>query len=144
MNKFKKQEVNFSNIQEFYGSAVKKFVKAKKILMVDEETAYQVFYESMLKASLALMLSYGQRPRSLPGHHVNIIEFSAKKLGRNYLEIINTFDKMRRKRNQMIYEADIEITESEAKNALKTAEEYLAIISKHVNSNNPQLELKFK
>lgn len=143
MRKFKIQDVSFANIIKFFNSSVKKFKKAEKVLPIDEETAYQMFYEAMLKASLALMLSYGFRPRSLPGHHVNIIEFSTKKLGNHYAYIMNTFNKMRRKRNQVIYEADVEITEKEANNALKTAKEYLLIIKKHINSNNPQLNLKF-
>ena len=143
MKRFKTQDISFSNIVKFFNSAVKKFSKAKRVLSLDEETAYQMFYEAMLKASLALMLSYGIRPRSLPGHHVNIIEFNAKKLGPQYDQIMNTFDKMRRKRNRVIYEADMEITESEAKNARKTAEKFLLIIKKHINSNNPQLNLKF-
>lgn len=143
MRKFKIQDISFANIIKFFNSSVKKFKKAEKVLQIDEEAAYQMFYESMLKASLALMLSYGFRPRSLPGHHVNIIEFSAKKLGNHYAYIMNTFNKMRRKRNQVIYEADIEITEKEANNALETAKEYLLIIKKHINSNNPQLNLKF-
>lgn len=143
MKKYKIQEINFDNIIKFFNSAIKKFKKAEKVLPIDEEGAYQMFYEAMLKASLALMLSYGVRPRSLPGHHLNIIEFSAKKLGGNFAYLMNTFDKMRRKRNQVIYEADIVITEKEADNALKTAREYLNVIKKHINSNNPQLNLKF-
>lgn len=143
MKKYKYQNVSFTNIIKYFSSAVNKFFKAKKVLAVDEETAYQMFYETMLKASLVLMLSYGYRPRSLPGHHLNIIEFSANKLGKDYAGIINTFNKMRRRRNQSIYNIDIEISETDAKYALKAAEEYLKIIKEHISENNPQLKLKF-
>jgi uncharacterized protein (UPF0332 family) len=83
------------------------------------------------------------RPRSLPGHHLNIIEFCGKKLGQEYKDIVNSFDKMRRKRNQAIYQPIAIITETEAKNGLKTAEEYLLVIKERLNDNNPQLNLKF-
>lgn len=98
MQKYKKQEIDFPNIIKFFNRAVKKSVNAKKILTFNEEAAYQAAYEAMLKASLALMLSYGFRPRSLPGHHVVIIEFSSQKLGKGYRRLIDTFDQMRRKR----------------------------------------------
>jgi uncharacterized protein (UPF0332 family) len=144
MKKVRQEEINFTNINKFFHNAVKKFYKAKKVLLFDEETAYQMFYESMLKASLALMLSYGTRPRSLPGHHIVIIEYTTNKLGKKYLETMNLFDRMRRKRNKMIYEADIGITKTEAITALKITEEYLTIIRNHINKNNPQLKLNFK
>lgn len=143
IKRYKKQNVDFDNIVRFFNSAQKKFRSAKKIIRLDEESAYKVAYEAMLQASLALMLSYGTRPRSLPGHHVAIIEFSARKIGKEYTRLIDTFDKMRRKRNQSVYEADIEITASEARNALVAAEKYLKIIRQHINKNNPQLRLKF-
>ncbi len=143
MKKYKQQNTNFPSIINFFNGATKKFYKAKKILTLDEETAYQMFYEAMLKASLALMLSYGLRPRSLPGHHQNIIGFCGKKLGQEFKDIVNSFDKMRRKRNQAIYQPIAIITETEAKNSLKTAEEYLLVIKEHLNDNNPQLNLKF-
>ena len=34
----------------------------------------------MIKGSLALMLSHGQRPRKQLGHHIAIIEFAQKNL----------------------------------------------------------------
>lgn len=42
--------------------------RPKKTLTIDEEAAYQLAYEAMLKGSLGFMLSFGVRPRSLPGH----------------------------------------------------------------------------
>jgi uncharacterized protein (UPF0332 family) len=142
IEKYKILKADKTTIGKFYSSALKKFVKAKKVLCFDEETAYQMFYEAMLKASLALMLSYGLRPRGLPGHHINIIEFCEKKLGKEYENLLNSFDKMRRKRNQAIYQPMVVITETEAKNALEVAEKYLLIIKKRINKDNPQLSLR--
>jgi hypothetical protein len=39
----------------------------RKALDIDTEAAYEIAYEGMIKSSLALMLSYGERPRSQPG-----------------------------------------------------------------------------
>jgi hypothetical protein len=53
----------------------------------------------MLKASLALMLSHGQRPRVQLGHHIAIIEFAQKHLDPTLAPTFALFDRMRRKRN---------------------------------------------
>lgn len=64
----------------FLLDARKKAVAARKILALDEETAYQTAYQAMIKAGLALMLSHGQRPRVQLGHHVAVIEFAERNL----------------------------------------------------------------
>lgn len=102
---------------------------------------YQLAYEAMLKASLGLMLSYEYRPRSLPGRHKIIIEFAGKKLGQEFNELIKKFDRMRRKRNQVIYEPLLFISKTEALDSIKTAKKYLKIIEKEIQKKNPQKKL---
>jgi uncharacterized protein (UPF0332 family) len=79
----------------------------------------------MLKASLGFMLSFGVRPRSLPGHHMVIIEFAEENLGTEFRNLIALFKRMRRKRHQAIYDVTGLISRLEAEQALATAEEYL-------------------
>jgi hypothetical protein len=67
-------------VKVFLADAHKKAAAAQKNLDIDAETAYQIAYEAMLKASIALMLSHGQRPRVQLGHHIAIIEFAQKHL----------------------------------------------------------------
>jgi hypothetical protein len=61
-------------------SLLKEYINAaaaRKNLAIDAETAYEIAYEAMIKGSLALMLSHGQRPRKQLGHHhIAIIEFA--------------------------------------------------------------------
>jgi hypothetical protein len=71
--------------------------------VVDPETAYQIAYEAMIKASLALMLSHGQRPRKQLGHHIAIIEFAQRHLPGASAGTFARFDRMRRKRNNAFY-----------------------------------------
>ncbi len=51
----------------------------------------------MIKGSLALMLSHGQRPRKQLGHHIAIIEFAQKHLPAIKPDTFSLFDRMRRK-----------------------------------------------
>jgi uncharacterized protein (UPF0332 family) len=66
-SRFKKQPSHPGQIKGHLSGAKKKLVAALKVLEIDEESAYQLAYEAMLKASLALILRDGIRPRSIPG-----------------------------------------------------------------------------
>lgn len=90
----------------------------------------------MLKASLALMLSHGQRPRVQLGHHIAIIEFVQKHLDPTLAPTFALFGRMRRKRNDAFYDIAL-ISDTEAKEAVATAEEYLKIIAKDINARIP-------
>lgn len=127
MARTKPQPVNQKQIKLFLADARKKAVTARKNLAIDAETAYQISYQAMLKASLALMLSHGQRPRVQLGHHVAIIEFAQKHLDPGLVATFALFDRMRRKRNDAFYDIAL-ITDAEAENAVKTAEEYLQAV----------------
>jgi uncharacterized protein (UPF0332 family) len=125
MRKLKAQPVDWPQIRRFLEGAAKKLNTARRILDIDEEASFQQAYEGMLKASLALMLAHGLRPRSIPGHHVAIIEFVEKKLGKDSRHLIELFDRMRRKRNQALYDVKGFVSKQDAEQALETAAEYL-------------------
>jgi len=135
------EKINFEQIKGFMDSASEKIGKAKKILSVDEQIAFQAAYDAMLRVSLAFMLSFGKRARNGVGHHKIIIDFVSKKLGSEYKNIIRTFDLMRRKRNEAIYEPISSISEKEAKESLVVASKYLQIISKEISRRHPQAKL---
>lgn len=141
MKKLKRQNVDFAQIGRFIASAEKKLAAAKKTLTIDEEACYQLAYEAMLKASLGFMLSFGLRPRSLPGHHVAIIEFAEEHLGREFKSLIAMFNRMRRKRHEAIYDVTGLISTHEAKESLETAEKYIRAIKEEVQKRNPQAKL---
>ncbi|MCI0622779.1 MAG: HEPN domain-containing protein [Acidobacteria bacterium] len=141
MKKLKPQRTDFEQISQYLAGAEKKLASAKKILSVDEEAAYQLAYEAMLKGSLGFMLSHGVRPRSLPGHHVTIIEFAEKHLGTEFKDLISMFNRMRRKRHDTIYQVSAFISQKEAEDALATAGKYLAAIRHAMQQRNPQMKL---
>jgi uncharacterized protein (UPF0332 family) len=115
-------------VKEFLADAEKKAVAARKNLVIDEETAYQTAYQAVLKASLALMLSHGQRPRVQLGHHIAILEFAQKHLDPALAPTFDLFDRMRRKRNVAFYDIAL-IGEVEADEAVAAAEAYMPIVA---------------
>jgi uncharacterized protein (UPF0332 family) len=128
MNKTKPQTLNERQVRMFPADAEKRAAAARKNLAIDSGTAYQVAYEAMIKASLALMLSHSQRPRKQLGHHIAIIEFAQKNLPGCQAEVFTLFDRMRRKRNDAFYDIAI-VSDTEASDAVATAEAYLHAIT---------------
>jgi uncharacterized protein (UPF0332 family) len=141
MRKLKRQQIDFKQVGRFLAGAEKKLAAARKTFSIDEEATYQIAYEAMLKASLGFMLSFGFRPRSLPGHHVTIIEFAEKNHGKEFKSLISMFNRMRRKRHEAIYDVTGLISSREVADALDTAERYIKAIRDEVQKQNPQAKL---
>jgi uncharacterized protein (UPF0332 family) len=136
MTTTKPQKIDPKQVRQFLADAGKKAVAARKNLVIDEETAYQTAYQAMLKASLALMLSHGQRPRVQLGHHVAIIEFAQKRLDPSHAAFFALFDRMRRKRNEAFYDIAI-IGGVEAEDAVVAVEKYVQIIAADIQRRKP-------
>lgn len=136
MNKSKPQRVNASQVEHFLADARKRAIAAKKNLAIDAGTAYQLAYEAMIKGSLAFMLSHGQRPRKQVGHHIVIIEFAKKNLAGGSPGIFALFDRMRRKRNEALYDIAF-ISDTEAKEAVATAESFLRLLTEGIKARVP-------
>jgi hypothetical protein len=82
------------------------------------------------------MLSHGQRPRAQLGHHVAIIEFARKQLDPALAPTFDLLDRMRRKRNIAFYDIAI-ISDVEAEDAVRAAEEYLRVVSADIQTRIP-------
>jgi uncharacterized protein (UPF0332 family) len=127
MNKTKPQRIDPKQVKQFFADAQKRTSAARKNLAIDAETAYQIAYEAMIKGSLALMLSHGQRPRKQLGHHIAIIEFAQKNLPGCPTGTFALFDRMRRKRNDAFYDIAL-VSDTEAQEAVAAAEAYLGFV----------------
>ena len=127
MNKTKPQRIDPKQVQQFFADAHKRAVAAHKNLAIDAEAAYEIAYEAMIKGSLALMLSHGQRPRKQLGHHIAIIKFAQKNLSGCPATTFILFDRMRRKRNDAFYDVAI-ISDTDAQEAVSIAEQFLRLV----------------
>jgi uncharacterized protein (UPF0332 family) len=136
MNKTKPQPPNATQVKQFFADAGKRVVAARKNLAIDAETAYQISYEAMIKGSLALMLSHGQRPRHQLGHHIAIIEFAQKQFDGSHAATFALFDRMRRRRNDAFYDI-AHISDTEAKEAVATAKGYLKLVASGIKAQLP-------
>lgn len=136
----KKQPIDFRQIELILKKAETSLASSRNLIDQDPESAFTLAYESMLKASMALMFSKGYRPRVQLGHHKTLVNFSRNVLGDALSEMTDTYDKMRGKRNRVVYDVAI-VSENEAQTGLKTAEEYLAAVRQKIEAENPQMKL---
>jgi len=138
----KEQNSDLKTVEKRILWANKDLKNAKANLDIDEGIAYSVAYLAMLRAARAVMLLKGFRPAD--GYqHKTTVEFVAHILGEDYRNIIERFDRMRRKRNIFTYEVDIAISRTEADNAFDTAVKFIGIIKDLIRKDSPQVEFKF-
>ena len=93
-------------------------------------------------ADRAFLLMKGYRPTD-GAQHKTVVEMTGNFLGNDYVNLINHFETMRRKRNEMTYEAGALLSPSEAEQALSDAITLVKKILTEAKSRNPQLELEF-
>jgi uncharacterized protein (UPF0332 family) len=121
-----KQKVAITDVERLLLRCTKDLETAKANLKIDEAIAYTVAYLAMLRAGRAFMLLKGFRP-SDGYQHKTVVEFMNQVVGEEYRDIIEHFDRMRRKRNIFTYEIDVTISYTEADNALRSGEKFVTL-----------------
>ena len=110
----------------------KRDLKTARMLMnQDWDWSFAIAYNAVLQASRAYMLAKGFRPSSNENHK-NTFAFMQLAM-EEYSDMITYFDRMRVKRNQTIYDMAGVITETEATNILKKAEDFVKVLSGEVS-----------
>ena len=127
----KKCPIDWKAINNLIKRAYADLQTTKRNIGDDEECAYTYAYNAMLRSGLALMFSQGFRPE-IKDKHLTVIKFASSILGSKFKKVINDYDFMRRKRHRFIYEPDIPCSRKEAEDALKTAKEFVGVISKRI------------
>jgi uncharacterized protein (UPF0332 family) len=136
----KKEKIGIDQIKALLMSASKNIYASEKNFTIDEEACYTLAYNAMLKIARALVFLQGYRP-SDSQQHKTTIEVAGELLGKKFSELINMFDLMRKKRNQFTYDPMLPISLTEAKNALKTANEFHRKVKAFLDEKYPQLKL---
>lgn len=94
---------------------------ARHIIATDHDWAYTIAYNAVLQAGRALMFSKGFRPDGA-NQHIAVVKFCSQYLTEQDAIM---FDRMRRKRNTAVYESAGFVSETEATNALRHAEDLI-------------------
>lgn len=136
----KKEEIGPDQIRNLLRRADKNLRTARPILKIDLEAGFESAYNSVLKSGRALIYLHGYRPDD-GQQHKTTIDLIAIILKDYPGEIFYKIDKMRRKRNQIMYAPTPELGIQEAENFITTAENFLEVVKKFLNQNHSQLSL---
>jgi uncharacterized protein (UPF0332 family) len=105
---------------------------ARRTIAEDWDWAFSIAYNAVLQAARAYMYSRGYRPAAEQGHK-NTFAFLQATLGDHLASTIGYFDRMRKKRNQAIYDIAGLITESEARSILEQAISFVDIVRDRID-----------
>jgi len=125
--RIREEKISRAEIDRALKRAARDLKTARKIMAEDPDWGFAVAYNAVLQASRAYMFSQGYRPQSAQGHK-NTFAFMAIALGKENEDLITYFDRMRKKRNQAIYDISGLITETEAKSLFRKAEGFVSLI----------------
>ena len=94
----------------------------------------------MLLAGRVLVFSYGLKPRTTGSHKI-VVDFTEKVFGNKYKALAQRFNRMRKKRNYLIYGIGLVISKTEAENAVGAAERFVKMIKEFIQKKSPQKRL---
>lgn len=117
--------------------------EARVTFPVSDRAAYLFAYTGMLKIGRALLFLEGHRPKGL-GQHATVIAVADFLLGKGFSDLTDQFDRMRKKRNLLMYDVGVLISHTETEEAFKTAEQYLDKVRVFMEKQDPQLKFDFR
>jgi hypothetical protein len=96
-----------------------------KIAQADphHEVRFTYSYQALIKIAIGLVASQGYKVRSIPGHHIKLLERLSELL--EDPDVLAGGDAMRRKRNDDFYGEGVLITEKEAADYLRLVQRIL-------------------
>ncbi len=132
-----------AEIIELVSRAERDLATSKLLQDKDDEWAFAAAYQAMARSARALILSEGFRPKGVRSRdtHKTVVTASGIILGEQYKSMINKFDRMRRKYQSFMEEAGRIISKYEAGQAIKDAEEFLALVISRIKEKYSQMSL---
>lgn len=125
--RIRKEDVSQKEIHQALDRAERDLKSARRFMEQDWDWSFAIAYNAVLQASRAYMFAQGFRPASSESHK-NTFAFMHLALGREYAALMTYFDRMRAKRNRAVYEEAGTVTETEVRNLLKKAEDFVETI----------------
>jgi uncharacterized protein (UPF0332 family) len=120
--------------------AEKDLETAHENLGIDIEWAFTIAYHAMLRAGRALMLAKGYRPKGKEQHRT-VVAFVDIVLGPEFKNLVNRFDKMRRRRHDFIYDVERPISKFEVEKSMADSKLLIGAIEEIITDMNPQASL---
>jgi uncharacterized protein (UPF0332 family) len=129
--RIRRESVSRAEIHEALKLADRDLRVARKLVADETDWGFTVAYNAVLQAARALMFAKGYRPASAEGHK-NTFAFLAAALGPEHADLVSYFDRMRNKRNQAVYGMAGRIADTDARNLLRKAADFLRLVKRLV------------
>jgi len=140
--KIKPGKFSFIQVQARLNLAYRDLKAAEDSLKSSSDWDYNIAYNAMLQAGRTLMFQKGFRPIAGEGGHWVVIEFLKIELGGKFKSILDFMDEMRKKRNRATYDMAGLISDTEARESVKIAKDFVLKITKIIDKLNPQKKLQ--
>ena len=131
---------DFRQISGLLARGLKDLSTARANVSIDKEWAYTIAYQAMLRAAKAIVMAEGWRPRGRDQARTTVL-LVGEILGEDARSLINGFDRMRRKGQDLIEDPATPIPRYEVEGALKDAHALIEKIVDLAREKNPQLAL---
>jgi len=139
----KREKIGVEQIEKLIQASERKLKVSERTLDIDEACSCEMAYNAMLHAARAFVFIKGFRPTT-NFQHKTVVSFAEHFLGAEYKALTAKFDYMRKNRNKFIYEPwKLHLSKTDAKNALKSAVDFIRIIKKEIRKENPQQHFEF-
>ncbi|MCD4814106.1 hypothetical protein K8S19_10500 [bacterium] len=125
---FRKQKYTSEQVQQYYRNALKDLDIAEKDTFASVKFNYA--YSAFLKAGIALLANHQVHTRSVPGHHMKIIEKMGEILKSK--DVVTMGNLMRTKRNLDLYDGGIDPTRKECREYIDFTRKTIKKVIKHL------------
>ncbi len=113
---------------------IKRDIEDARVKGLSPDRKFATAYNAVLQSSAILVYCKGYKPQGI-GHHFILFESMKEIMGKNYYELADYFDSCRAKRNITDYTCSGEISEAEAEELIKEAEEFLKVVLQWLKTN---------
>lgn len=128
---FGKFNFNEEEVKRYFENALKDFKIAETDKIPDVKFNYA--YSALIKSAIALLCHYQIKAKSVPGHHIKIIEKLSEILKNDSINDIG--NAMRSKRNIGLYAGGVEVTEKECAEYIDFVKKVIFNVRKIVFAN---------
>jgi len=130
-----------AQIEKHIQAAYQDLKEAQVTFAVSDKAAYLFAYTAMLKMGRALLFLKGYRPKG-EGQHETVVRAAGALLGPGFETLTRQFNRMRQKRNKLIYDVGGLISHEETEQVFQAAKQYLEQVRSFMEKADPQLRLK--
>jgi hypothetical protein len=118
---------------------VERDLKDASVAAVSADRRFATAYNAAVQAANMVIACEGYRITAKTGHHKLTLEYAGLTIGKPAAKLVSYFETCRRKRNQIDYTMSHVASETEAKEIVARASEFVELAEKWIAANSTDL-----